>query len=99
MTVGRGLAVIAPRYQTRERTPPEAALDNALAGIRAALDRVPIRPGGVVVVGHSAGAALAADYAAVAARERLPRARAVLAIYPGRIIRATSPPIPRWTLR
>jgi acetyl esterase/lipase len=91
----RGLTVVAPRYQERQGTPPEDALENALAGIRAALREVPVRRDGVFVVGHSAGAALAADYAAVAARERLPRALAVLAIYPGRIIRATSEPIPQ----
>ena len=91
----RGRTVIVPRYQERRGTPPEAALANALAGIRAALRRVPIRPGSVTVAGHSAGAALAADYAAVAAQEDLPPANAVLAIYPGRIIRATSEPIPQ----
>lgn len=90
-----GRTVIVPRYQERRGTPPEAALKNALAGIRAALDRVPILPGGVTVAGHSAGAALAADYAALASQEGLPPANAVLAIYPGRIIRATSEPIPQ----
>jgi acetyl esterase/lipase len=91
----RGFTVIVPRYQDRRGTPPEDTLENALAGFRAAVRRVPIRGGGVVVVGHSAGAALAADYAAVARREGLPRARVVLSIYPGRIIRASDDPIPQ----
>ncbi len=90
----RGLTVIVPRYQQRVGTPPEDTLANAITGVRDALARFPVRAGGVLVIGHSAGAALAADYAAVATRERLPRARAVLAIYPGRMIRASSPPIP-----
>lgn len=91
----RDLTVIAPRYQARSGTPPEDALDNALAGIRTALQQTPVRSGGVVVVGHSAGAALAVDYAAVAGQKDLPPASGVLAIYPGRIIRATSQPIPQ----
>ena len=91
----RDVTVIAPRYQTASGTPPEEALDNALTGIRTALRQAPPRSGGVVAVGHSAGAILAANYAAVAAREDLPRAIAILAIYPGRIIRATSQPIPQ----
>lgn len=90
----QNLTVIAPRYQARRGTPPDAALDNAVAGIRAALDQVAVKSGGVVVVGHSAGGALAADYAAIAAQRNLPRARAVLAIYPGRVIRAGQEPIP-----
>ena len=90
----RNLTVIAPRYQARRGTPPEDTLGNTLAGIRTALEQVPVQPGGVVVVGHSAGAVLAADYAATAEQQGLPRARAVLAIYPGRIIRSGQEPIP-----
>ena len=86
----QGLAVIAPRYQLPTGTPPGAALDNALAGVRAALRRFPVELDGVTLTGHSAGGALAADYAAVAAREGLPPARDVLIIYPGRAIRGTN---------
>lgn len=93
-----GVTVIAPRYQERRGTPPETALDNALAGVRAALRQTAVASGGVVLVGHSAGAILAVDYAAVAARQGLPPARGVLAIYPGSVIRATSEPIPRLDL-
>lgn len=90
----RNLTVIAPRYQARRGTAPEDTLGNTLAGTRAALEQVAVQPGGVVVVGHSAGAVLAADYAANAEERELPRARAVLAIYPGRVIRSGDEPIP-----
>lgn len=52
---------IAPRYQLRSPTAPENVVDNALAGMRAALQRVPIQTASITVVGHSAGGALAAD--------------------------------------
>ena len=90
----RNVTVIAPRYQLRNGTPPEDALDNALAGVRAALARVPPRRGGVTVAGHSAGGVLAADYAAVAAAQGLPRARSVLVVYPGAAIRGSATGIP-----
>lgn len=83
----QGNTVIVPRYQTA-RTPPAQVFPNALAGIRAALDAVPIQVGSLVVAGHSAGGALAVDYAATANRDpRWPRPRAVFAVYPGRAIR------------
>lgn len=85
-----GATVIAPRYQIRNSTPPEQTLDNVLAGVRSALRRVQMRGDTVTVAGHSAGGALAADYAAVAAREGLPPASRVLAIYPGSAIRGTN---------
>lgn len=93
-----GATVIAPRYQSRQEALPAAALANALAGVRSALRRFPVRAGGVTVVGHSAGGALAVDYAAVAASERVPPARAVLAIYPGRAIRGSAGGIPSQNL-
>lgn len=42
--------------------------------------------GSLVVAGHSAGAALAADYAATSGRTRLPVPVAIYALYPGRKI-------------
>jgi acetyl esterase/lipase len=82
-----GSAVIFPRYQRDESSRPDRALESAVAGIRAALRKeVKIAPESVVVAGHSAGGALAADYAAAARREGLPPAQAVLAVYPGRAI-------------
>jgi len=82
-----GNAVIFPRYQDSFLSPPPEALPNALAGIRAALERVQEQDGSLVVAGHSAGGALAADYAAAAAGAGLPEAQAVLAVYPGRRLR------------
>jgi len=81
-----GNTVIVPRYQRSAQSPPDRVLANALAGVRSSLRRAPIAPGSLVVAGHSAGAALAADYAGSARREGLPRPRAVFAAYPGRII-------------
>ena len=81
-----GNTVIVPRYQRSARDDPSRVRARALSGIRRALARAPLKPGTLVVVGHSAGAALAADYAAVARSERLPRPVAVFAVYPGRRI-------------
>ena len=89
----RGNAVIVPRYQAGLRSDPARVRGAMLRGIRAALRRVDVVPGSLVVAGHSAGAALAADYAAVAGPQRLPRPRAVFAVYPGRAIIGT-PGIP-----
>lgn len=86
----QGNVVIAPRYQTSEASPPETVLPSALAGIRSAVARAPIERGTAVVAGHSAGAALAADYAATAAGDpSLPRPVAVYSVYPGRAILGT----------
>ena len=81
-----GNEVIIPRYQRNEDSDPGRALADALAGIRASLRRAPIAPGTLVVAGHSAGAALAADYAASATARGLPVPLAVFAVYPGRRI-------------
>lgn len=80
----RGQTVILPRYQ-RPRTPPDRVLGNTLRGVRSALDVVG-DPESLVAAGHSAGAALAVDYAARAAAEDLPAPEGILAIYPGRAI-------------
>jgi acetyl esterase/lipase len=80
--VGRGHVVIHPRYQDSILTPPPETLPNAVVGVRSALTG--LRPRAVVAVGHSAGGALAADLAAVAAAARLPAPAAVLSLYPGR---------------
>jgi len=82
-----GNAVIFPRYQDSFLDPPPEALPNALAGIRAALGRLDVARDTLVVAGHSAGGALAADYAAAAPEARLPEAQAVFAAYPGRRLR------------
>jgi len=89
-----GNAVIYPRYQDSVLTPPAQALGNVLAGVRLALERVEAQPGTLVVAGHSAGGALAADYAAVAGAARLPVPRAIFAAYPGRRLRGVAPSLP-----
>ena len=81
-----GNTVVMPRYQLDEHSDPGRSLDDALAGIRAALRIAPVAPRSLVAAGHSAGGALAADYAAVSGRLGLPRPRAVYAVYPGRAI-------------
>ena len=79
-----GNAVIYPRYQDSFAEPPAQVLGNVVLGVRAALRRLDEDPGSLVVAGHSAGGALAADYAAVARSVGLPPPRAVFAAYPGR---------------
>jgi acetyl esterase/lipase len=83
-----GSIVIMPRYQVRNGQDPSEILGNSIAGIRAVLPRLPAPLGPVVAAGHSAGGALAADYAAIAKESRLPVPRAVFAVFPGRAIRA-----------
>ena len=79
-----GNAVIYPRYQDSFAEPPAQVLGNVVLGVRAALARLDEDPGSLVAAGHSAGGALAADYAAVARSVGLPSPRAVFAAYPGR---------------
>jgi acetyl esterase/lipase len=79
-----GNAVVYPRYQDSFAEPPAQVLGNVVLGVRAALARLDEDPGSLVVAGHSAGGALAADYAAIARSVGLPPARAVFAAYPGR---------------
>jgi len=92
--VSGGATVICPAYQTRPAYDTTAPLGNVLAGVRAALTRVAVAPGRLVVAGHSAGGALAADYAAVAADNGLPAPAAVFSVYPGRKLRHLDVPIP-----
>jgi acetyl esterase/lipase len=82
-----GNAVIYPRYQDSVLEPPPQVLGNVLAGVRAALTRIDEDPRSLVVAGHSAGGALAADYAAIAASAKLPVPVAVFSAYPGRRLR------------
>ena len=89
-----GNAVIFPRYQDSFAEPPTQVLGNALVGIRTALAGLDVDRDALVVVGHSAGGALAADYAAVAGEVGLPVPRAVLSLYPGRAFRGIRAAIP-----
>ena len=79
-----GNAVIYPRYQDSVLEPPPQVLGNVVLGLRRALGRIEEEPGSLVVAGHSAGGALAADYAAIARSARLPVPVAVFSAYPGR---------------
>jgi len=79
-----GNAVIYPRYQDSVAEPPPQVLGNVIAGTRLALKRVNEEPGSLVVAGHSAGGALAADYAGIARSVGLPVPIAVFSAYPGR---------------
>ena len=81
-----GNQVIVPRYQRDKNSDPGRSLDDAVAGIRRALRKAPAARRQLVVGGHSAGGALAADYAGVARARGLPRPRAVFSVYPGRRI-------------
>ena len=89
-----GNAVIYPRYGDSVVEPPAQVLGDALAGVRLALRRVDEEPGSLVVAGHSAGGALAADYAAIARTANLPGAVAVFSAYPGRTLRGVRVGIP-----
>ena len=68
-----------PRTRCGPRATRSRLLPDAIAGIRAALADVQLAPGRLVVAGHSAGAALAADYAAVAGQSGLPEPAAASA--------------------
>jgi acetyl esterase/lipase len=92
--VRSGATVIYPAYQSKPAYDTITPLANLLAGVRAALEHVQVAPGRVVVAGHSAGGALAADYAAVALANALPVPAAVFSVYPGRKLRHLSVPIP-----
>ena len=89
-----GNAVIYPRYQDSFVDEPSQVLGNALAGVRLALQRIDEEPGSLVVAGHSAGGALAADLAAIARTARLPVPVAVFSAYPGRALRRVNVGIP-----
>jgi predicted esterase len=97
--VHEGDTVIFPAYQTKPAYDTTTPLGNVLAGVRAALGQVLLAPGRLVIAGHSAGAALAADYAAVAADHGLPEPAAVFSVYPGRKLRHLDVPIPSADLR
>jgi dienelactone hydrolase len=90
--VDAGNEVIYPRYQRNADSRPDEALRAAEAGFGAAVAAAPVRPRSLVVVGHSAGGALAADYAA---DPGVPRPRAVFAVFPGRRAASIDGEIPR----
>jgi len=89
-----GNAVIYPRYQESIAEPPAQVLGNVLVGVREALTDLDADLDSLVVAGHSAGGALAADYAAIASGVGLPEPRAVFSVYPGRSLRGVGVAIP-----
>ena len=85
----QGDAALFPLY---EAEPPAGdARDNALAGVEIALKRLGNPHVPIVLVGHSRGARLAAEVAAVMPAHHL-QASAVVAIFPGLINPAFEPP-------
>ena len=60
---------------------------------------MPVAPGRLVVAGHSAGGALAADYAASARAAGLPAPAVVFSVYPGRSLRGIPLRIPTVSAR
>jgi len=94
-----GSTVIYPIYQEPPFLDTVTPLPNTLIALGSALKRVRVAPGRLVVAGHSAGGALAADYAASARSAGLPAPAAVLSVYPGRSLRGISLRIPAVSAR
>jgi acetyl esterase/lipase len=97
--VHRGATVIYPAYQQAPFRDTASPLPNILVALRLALERVHVAPGRLVVAGHSAGGALAADYAASARSAGLPEPAAVFSVYPGRSLRGIALRIPAVSAR
>ncbi len=99
-----GRIVIFPRYQNDVGTMPQDFLPNTLAAIRDALGvlhdgvgHVRPDPGRFALIGHSAGANLAAQVAAVASDPHadIPLAQALITVMPGQIIPMPEPSLSR----
>ncbi|MGK2939742.1 MAG: alpha/beta fold hydrolase [Solirubrobacteraceae bacterium] len=85
--VRRGATVVAPRYQTTRRADPAGVRDAARRGLERALRELTPAGDVMVLAGHSAGGALAADLAVTTAADpEMPRVRGIFAVYPGRAI-------------
>jgi acetyl esterase/lipase len=88
--VKRGNLIVFPLYQDSLRTPPDTMLTNAIMAVKGAILRqeqegmIRLDLQRVAIVGHSLGATLAAQMAAVAKREKLPVPKAIMPIAPGR---------------
>jgi acetyl esterase/lipase len=94
----QGYVVIYPRYQTDMLTPAGEFLPNALAAIRDAFHVLETGKGRVrpdrerfALVGHSAGANLSAQLAAVASQAGLPTPKAVFSALPGEVLPSLKP--------
>ena len=85
----RGNIVVYPRYQAKLFSPAAEFFPNTAAAVRDALAEL-ARPGHVkpdltrvALVGHSAGGVQTANYAVLAASEKLPAAKAAMIVEPG----------------
>ena len=94
--IAAGNEVVYPTYQTPPYASPSTALRSLVRGVRSALALrdAPVDPATLVAIGHSAGGALIADYAATARGEGLPEPRAIFSAYPGRKLPRLDPHIP-----
>jgi len=95
----RGNIVVFPRYQLGPTTRPWTFARNAIAAVKAALEELQ-RPGHVrpqldrfAIAGHSAGGAITADMAALAAEKGLPTPKAIMVVQPGRGLRRAHTPL------
>lgn len=100
--VRSGQIVIFPRYQTDALTFPRDFLPNAIEAVHDALEVLDTGLGRVrpelsqfALIGHSAGANLAAQMAAVAVENHLPVPRAVIAMMPGEVQAIHEPDLSR----
>lgn len=94
-----GSTVIYPIYQEPPFTDTVTPLPNTLVALGTALAQVRVTRGRLVVAGHSAGGALAADLAASARSAGLPAPAAVFSVYPGRSLRGIPLRIPAVSAR
>jgi acetyl esterase/lipase len=77
--VAKGAVVVYPRYETSYSA---AVIDATAAGVRTATKRLGPESLPVLALGYSRGAALAVEYAAVAAGRRLPVPDAIESVNP-----------------
>lgn len=89
--VRRGNIVVFPRYQSDMQTPPAEFTPNSIGAIENAIRRLQTQPGHTrpdltrfALAGHSMGAMICANIAALAATNKLPAARAIFCAQPGR---------------
>ncbi len=99
--VRRGAIVVYPFYQNADDVILPGFIENGETAIRNALSElakpghVPVDLNRVGVVGHSVGAALTADYAAIAARDGLPVPSIIMPVEPAGCVDCNELP-PGW---
>jgi len=95
----KGATVIYPTYQAAPFLDTVSPLANTLAAVATAVRIVDVAPDRLIVAGHSAGGALAADYAASAPAAGVPVPAAVFSVYPGRSLAGIPLAIPAVSAR